>query len=971
MITLNDNIDVTPVPPYYNEESFNNYFTNKNSLSIFHLNIRSLNKNGSNLLTFLSSIKLEFDIIIISEIWSNNIDISLNQFTGYQKYYTLPQRSNIGGICILIKSNLSHKEINIKSYDDIENIAIEITINKTKILIIGTYRHPNNNTNNMTNFLKEIKHQKNIILLGDININLLDNRNGPVRKYTNNLLELEFLPKINHPTRITKNSKTLLDHIYSKGNKINKLNIDTGIIITDISDHMGTFMIINNTPNKNNKERIRIYSKNNINKFIETLSTKINTLVIENDVHTSTKLFIDVLKTSHDSAFPLKKKSRKCQKHKPWITKSLIRCSKHKNTLYRKWIKTKNPSDESRYLRYKKIFTKCLVETENNYFREKIQREKNNSKKMWKNINSLMKSNKKAEQIEKIYTNNKTITNEKEIANEMNTYFSNIGKVLDEKINNNYNFLDYLSDPYHNSIYLEDTNEEEIIKIINKLPNKNTTGVDNIPTKVLKFASLNISKTISKLINLSLANGEFPNCLKISKLIPIFKAGDKTLIENYRPIALLPTLNKIFEEVMNIRLMKYLENTKQLNCRQFGFRKKHSTSDALIQLTDFHYNNLDNNNISTTVFFDLKKAFDTVNHKILITKLAHYGIRGIVNRWFQSFISNRYQYTQINNYQSPMEKIECGLPQGSKLSPILYLIYVNDIVNVDIGRKNELLLFADDTCLSNTSNNIITLIEQTNENIEKLSKWFKANRLTLNLNKTKYILSHTKKHENEINNSNINLYIDGINIEKVSKYKYLGIIIDNKLTFRDHIDNICKKIKAKIPSIIKIKNKLTTYTKKVLYHAIFHSHLNYGSIIYGTSLASNIMIIKKLQNKIIKIMFGTPINHKAKDLYSKYKILKIDDIIKLNKLVFIHNYIHDQGSPILHKIKYENITNHLQTYNTRNQYDFPIKRSNKQIGTRLSYNFTLLWNNLPRDLKEINLKHTFNKNIKSYLQKNY
>ena len=265
---------------------------------------------------------------------------------------------------------------------------------------------------------------------------------------------------------------------------------------------------------------------------------------------------------------------------------------------------------------------------------------------------------------------------------------------------------------------------------------KKSFGVDKIPSKAYKLVNENISEIISKLINMSFDSGVFPECLKIGKINPIFKNGDKETPNNYRPITTLNTLSKIFEEAMKTRITSFLETNNLIIDAQFGFRKKHNTETAVIALTDNIYKNLNIGRNVGTIFIDLKKAFDTVNIKILLDKIQAIGIRGNAFKWLKSYLNDRQQFTIYNNSHSSYKTVSIGVPQGSRLSPILYLIYVNDIKKFTNDTYSIITLFADDTSLTITGDKPTDLKCKMNEQLKLLNKWFLANRLTLSIEKT-------------------------------------------------------------------------------------------------------------------------------------------------------------------------------------------------------------------------------------------
>ena len=299
---------------------------------------------------------------------------------------------------------------------------------------------------------------------------------------------------------------------------------------------------------------------------------------------------------------------------------------------------------------------------------------------------------------------------------------------------------------------------------------------------------------------MSLEFGIFPQKMKITKIIPFFKKEDNLDCNNYRPISLLPNTSKIFEKLIHNRLSKFLEENKCLFAKQFGFRNKHSTTHALIDLTETIRKALDDDEFACGVFLDFQKAFDTVNHKILLKKLEHYGVRGHTLKWFTSYLAGRKQYTTVSNIDSQLKDISYGVPQGSVLGPLLFLIYINDL-NRAIT-YSYIRHFADDTNILYRDKSLRKINQRINFDLKNIVKWLRANRIALNTNKTEIVLFRSPR---KIVTRKMNFGISGQKIKIKNNAKYLGLIIDESLIWKKHYDILRSKLERSIGLLAKLR----------------------------------------------------------------------------------------------------------------------------------------------------------------------
>ena len=679
----------------------------------------------------------------------------------------------------------------------------------------------------------------------------------------------------------------MIDNIFS--NSLNSSYI-SGNITTSISDHLPQFLLI---PNINIKDLLpkhhNLFKRDSTNFkkedfILDLLDIDWNTTLQtnKNDPNFSFNQFYEKINCIIDNHLPLKKVSKKelKQQFKPWITTGIRKSIKVRDKLFNKYINSKNHNKElihNEYKRYRNLIVSLTRLSEKKYYQSYFKDNYNNIRKTWDGIKSIINiSNMKSMSPNSLNVNNKINTNPVDIANCFNDYFSNIGSKLAEKIfPSKYDHLHYLKCSNPVSIFIKPTSTIEIINLISTLNNNKSSGPFSIPTDIFKMTGNIMASPLTEIINLSFSTGIYPNNLKIAKIIPVFKnKGSNLQCNNYRPISLLSNINKIFEKLMYTRLYNFLDIHNCIYNLQFGFREKHSTNHALFSITEKVREALDNNNFACGIFIDLQKAFDTVDHNILLQKLNHYGIRGIANNWFNSYLSNRTQFVSINGFQSKTKNISIGVPQGSVLGPLLFLIYINDL-NVAI---NYAIVhhFADDTNLLITGKSLKTIKKHTNIDLKLLCNWLKANKISLNSSKTEAILF---RHPNKNIDYDLKLKIDGKRIFLTNSVKYLGILLDPHLHWKHHIHELNMKLSRATGMLSKIRHYVSYNTLISIYDAIFSSHMTYGCQIWGQKGNANRNKISILQNKILKQIHFKPNDETVNPLYHKANILKFNDYV--------------------------------------------------------------------------------------------
>ena len=491
--------------------------------------------------------------------------------------------------------------------------------------------------------------------------------------------------------------------------------------------------------------------------------------------------------------------------------------------------------------------------------------------------------------------NNNTISDKLEISESFNKYFSSVGLKTSQNVPvTNMKFTDYLPNPTRHSMFLEPVTPLLITNTTAKLKPKSSSGHDEISTKLLKETINNIIVPITDIINKSFGTGVVPHQMKIAKVVPIHKASDSNLLQNYRPISLLTAFSKLLEKLMYDKVISFLNSNNTLYKHQYGFRKKHSTIHPIIHLLNHcaDVNNKHSPEFTLAIFCDLSKAFDVIDHRILLHKLSTYGIRGNVYTWFENYLSGRTQFVEMDGKRSSHQNIYCGVPQGSILGPLLYLIYVNDISK---SCKCNILFFADDTTIYLSNSDLNVLYTEANIVVNDLYNWFCANKLSLNANKTKYII--IRPPHRPCNLENYHICINNTRLSRVgnncseSSTKFLGIYIDECLTWRYHAAHINSKISRAIFAIKQLKFTVPLSILKTLYFALIQPHLSYGILAWGNAGSKILHKTIQLQKYAIRTIHKAAYNSHTDPLFNKSQILKLTDLYEYESVLFMYDFV--------------------------------------------------------------------------------
>ena len=936
---------------YYSPAEFLRCKLPKN-FTMLHINIVSLSKHIDELRNLLKLLKHPFDIIGITETRLLNDETLINiDLDGYDFVHT-PTFNRCGGAGFYVKSayDFEIKKKLSKSIRDLtETIFIEIKRKGQKNIVLGCiYRHHCTITSFMNNYfsdmLTELSKQPNkiSILMGDFNVDLAKyNSHTETGEFYDLLSSHAFRPLILQPTRVTSSSATLIDNIF-----INDMSCHSngGNITSSVSDHYFQFSQVDiyaNEDRKNVTKYGRNYRYFNSREFSEELSKLDWSDVINNNkTDEAYSTFYHKIEHLLDEMAPYHKltKNEMRLEERPWITRGILVSMKKRDNLYKLLSSEKDQNKKHEifeiYKQYRNLIVTLLKQSKKNYYSSYFVENQNNIKKTWDGIRGIINVSKRKNSLPTkiIYGNSEKNTNI-EMANAFNNFFVDIGKNVEKKIPQpKSSFHVYMGNPNEKSIFLGPCDQQELRTIINALRASKASGPNSIPSNILIEFSDYLIEPLTAIINSSLVEGIFPSLNKEARVCPIYKKDDKLKCENYRPISLLPNLSKIFERVIYNRVEDFLTSTNQFYSLQFGFRKSYSTNHALLSIVEQIRESMDNKRFSCGVFIDLEKAFDTVNHEILIAKLEHYGIRGIAKKWFHSYLTQRSQTVRINGEVSTKRWITCGVPQGSILGPLLFLLYINDMHNSI--KKSTMYHFADDTNLLYSCKTLKELRKVMINDLKLLFAWLCSNRLSLNPTKTEFIVFRPPHSSKE----RIVLSLNGIKLYESTKLKYLGIILDNKLSWNAHMNELAKKLSRSIGLIYKVKQFCSKNVLRSLYFSLFHSHLSYGIAVWGGNItADQLNRLNVFQNRILKIIFLSPNDPPihANDIRKALNILSVEDQIKLQMSSFMWDYDHNLLPEHLRQsFKRSNLIHNYQTRSAEQGSLFYTKVNTTSFGIK-------------------------------------
>jgi hypothetical protein len=923
---------------------------------ILHINVRSIPKNFNEVISYIQRQSVIYHIILLSETWLTEADGDLYQIPSYNHLDVHRVIKKGGGIRLYYLDEFVVNLDNTISgiFNSHESLFVKISKKNRFSLTLGCiYRPPSASMTNFNEYLSAVLFadgclKGNCILIGDFNIDLLKIRQIECfRNFENIMRENGFRALINSPTRCSGQTglpQSILDHVWVNFYK----DISAGVLDYLIADHLPIKVKINlSLQNTLRKLSFRILSDEKFEMFEHDKYNLFDQYNIDSDdVNLELIRFEAWTQKILDRYFPIKTKFLSNKRIKmPWINNEILELINKKHKLFKSLKHYLIPY--SVYKAYSNLLRMLLDRLRKLYFKRKFESCQNNSGKVWKSINQVMGRNKKGSTVKQIVNSEgQTVTEKKAIATEFNNYFNNIPSKTQAKLNPALHEYDHLIQRNNRTMFMRPATLNEVVSVIGNLPNKNNSL--QLPLKFLKYVKYEIAVILCTLFNLCIEQGTYPDNLKIAKIIPLYKSGSHCSLTNYRPISLLPLINKIFEKLLYVRIDCFFEECNIISQNQFGFRKSRDTQRATLKLITSILPALSNMKCVGCVFLDFSKAFDTVNHPLLLSKLERYGVRGICLDLVQSYLSNRKHYVSIDDEISESLFSTVGVPQGSCLGPLLFLIYTNDL-NYLLNRVDP-VLFADDTSIVYSNNDATTVGLQLNYCLYSILDWCNYNKLALNNKKSKWMFFSRRRAVNIPV-----LYIDNVEIERLETFKYLGFHLDTRLCHDFHVRSLCTRLSRLSHITRRVKNYLTLEASKNLYYALVHSIVSYGLLVWGGKLMSGPLShkLRRLQNKIIFNLFSLP--HESMDdinrMYKRTGILKFHDLFHMQTCTAIYKILNENYASFLYDILVENIRDHEHNTRYRSHFLLPYPGI-KNVKTNFIYMGISLWNNLENTFKD-------------------
>ena len=659
----------------------------------------------------------------------------------------------------------------------------------------------------------------------------------------------------------------------------------------------------------------------------------------------------------------------------PWIDSEILHSINERDKAYQTFKREQSDLTFTLFKECRNRTQTLIYRAKKEYFKAKIESENKDSKSLWQSLRDLGMPSKKVKTSTStlgLKIDNEVCFDKATCAQKFNEFYTTVASKLVEKLPKSFNKFGkkFVENFYSskgvkpNSYSLSVVSESKVLKYLNALSVDKATGLDAIPSRFVRDSASIIVCPITHIINLSIIQGVVPDDLKSARVVPLFKKNDKTEVGNYRPVSILSIISKVVEKVVYDQIETYLDEKKLLYKFQSGFRGRFSTDTCLIHLTDIIKFEMDKGHLIGMVLLDLQKAFDTVDHGILLMKMEALGFSQDVIRWFRSYLSDRRQLVDLSGTLSSSAAISCGVPQGSILGPLLFLIYVNDMSG---AVNHKLLLYADDSAILVADKSVSTIEILLQKELEVVSEWLVDNKLSLHLGKTESILFGSKIRLKS--HSNLQISCKGTNIESKEVVKYLGAVLEQCLSGESMVNLIIQKANARLKFLFRKQKFLNLHSKKLLVMSFIQCHFDYACSFWYPGLSQLLRNrLQVTQNKMIRFVLKLdPRSHIGSDEFKSLGWLPVSK--RVDQIILNHIFRIKSGtSPDYmgeHFIPASSVHNYSTRFRENGNFLYPKV---KGFG-RKSFAFTgcSLWNRLPPKVKNVNELKPFKTAVKSHL----
>lgn len=860
---------------------------NVGQFSIMHINIQGLNHKFLQFTVLVA--ETSPDVLCLTEHWFMNDDITLFCLPGYKLAAHFSRSEfNRGGCAIFMKENINALNVSVNFAcieKQCEFSICEASFEDVKLVCICLYRSPMGDRNvffsGVADLLEDVYGpDKYFVIAGDFNVHF-ERADKDCSELCQLLSCYGLVGHINGITRPSSGSQ--LDNIFSN---VNSDEVKGSIHVTNISDHYGQIVYINTFKNRQNITYIkkRHFTDVNVNTFknylkLESWSDVYNT----HGASEGFKVFHSILLYYFDISFPLKMSKQTVKKS--WVTQEIREYSAYIKDLYVNYQITQNPAALDHYKQERRQYKRFLSNYQKIINHSRIQNSKNKTRTLWNIFNT--ETNRKKSNLSVIKNDRgDIIEHTKVIADMFLKQFTLKASSADRSLPRNTG--------KYPSIFLFPVDAAEIFRIIMNFTGKFSAGLDEIPTFVLRHVAEHVSEPLARVINACFIEGVFPDELKKAKIVPVPKKGDYSKICNYRPVSLLPSVSKVFERAIYNRLVDFLNRNNILAEEQFGFRSGKSTELAIFNVLSFIYEKLDNGKKVAGLYFDLSRAFDTVNHQVMEKILANCGIRGIVQQLIMSYLTRRKQIVCIDKNGSRVFSewggILQGVPQGSILGPVLFLLYVNGLASVlmqGVGvSSGRICQFADDTSQVLEASSVAGLSLVCSRAAKLMSDWCSNHYLELNVKKTGVITFNKKLGVGE----SLYVKLNSRSIPVAEHIKFLGVILDANLSWECHIRSLKSKLASNCALIRRLREIVSIESFRIFYFSNIQSVISYGIVFWGSSPFA--MEVFKTQKRIIRCMLKLAPRSSCKPHFPALGILTVPSLYYFHLVMFVKKHRH-------------------------------------------------------------------------------